>query len=124
MTGKNILVVDDEESFRKVFKLVLEKAGYKIILASSGNKALEILKKEMVDLVIVDMFMPEMSGREFSETIRKDAKLSNLKLIFVTSAKFSEEGKKAIEKLKFSDYITKPFDNNDLIARVKKVLGE
>jgi len=124
MTKKNILIVDDEKNIRQIFKLVLERAKYKVILASSGKKALEILKKEKVDLAIVDMFMPEMSGRKFSEAVRKNKKFEKLKIIFVTVAKFSEKGKEAIEKLKISDYIIKPFDNKDLIARVKKALGE
>lgn len=119
-----VMVVDDEENICKLIKELLEGVGYKVITALSGKEALTNLIKEKVDLVLVDFFMPEMSGMELCEEIRKDAKLKNLKLAFLTVAQFGKEGYKEMEKLNILDYIQKPFDNQDLIKRVKKMLGD
>ena len=67
--------------------------------------------------------MPGMSGREVCEKIRENPKTKDLKVVFLTVAKFSEAGKDALKKMKVLDYITKPFDNEDLLRRVKKVIG-
>ena len=85
-------------------------------------EALEKLKAGKPDLVVVDMMMPGMSGRELVEKIRKDSALKDLKLVFLTVARFSETGKKVLEELNVADYITKPFENEDLVKRLKKVL--
>jgi len=120
---KKILVVDNEEDTCKLVKVNLQDAGYKVITALSGKEALSKLKKQKVDLVLVDYFMPEMSGRKLCEEIRKDTKLKNLKLMFLTIAQYGKEGYKEMERLKISDYIIKPFKNDDLIKRVKKLVG-
>ncbi len=121
---KKIMVVDDEESVLELLKAVLENDGYDVITASGGEECLEKLKKVKPDLVLLDMMMPGMSGREVCERIRKDPKTKNLKVIFVTVARFSEMGKDTLSKMSVADYITKPFDNNDLIKRVKKIVGK
>jgi len=121
--AKKILVVDDQEDTCKLLKLTLQDSGYKVIIALSGEEALAKLKKQKVDLVLVDFFMPEMSGRKLCEEIRKDPKLKNLKLMFLTVAQYGEEGYKEMERLKISDCIIKPFENDDLIQRIKKIVG-
>ena len=68
------------------------------------------------------MMMPGMSGREVCERIRENPKTQNLKVIFLTVARFSETGKDVLKKMGVMDYITKPFDNEDLLRRVKKLL--
>ena len=120
---KTILIVDDEKNIRSALEIILSSA-YQVKAAENGKQALAMLKSGKVkpQLVILDMFMPEISGREVAEQIRKDDELKDIKLIFLTVAKFSEMGKGEIAKLKVADYITKPFDNNDLLKRVKKVL--
>ena len=70
------------------------------------------------------MMMPGMSGRETCEKIRANPKTKNIKVAFLTVAKLSEGGKGILEKMNISDYITKPFDNSDLVNRVKKIVGE
>ncbi|MBN2367391.1 response regulator [Candidatus Woesearchaeota archaeon] len=121
--AKKILIVDDEPHILELEQGILESGGYKTILAPTGKDALLKLEKEIPDLVILDMMMPGMSGREVCEKIRENPKTKNLKVIFVTVARFSEVGKKVLEDLNVSDYITKPFENADLLNRVKKVIG-
>jgi CheY-like chemotaxis protein len=123
MAKKTIMVVDDEESLRELLSAILDNAGYDVITASDGKECLNKLKESKPDLVLLDMMMPGISGREVCEKIRDDAKTKNLKVAFLTVAKFSESGKDVLKKMKVSDYITKPFDNDDLLKRVKKIVG-
>jgi DNA-binding response OmpR family regulator len=123
MAKKKVMVVDDEESILELEKAILETAGYEVMTAESGEKCIEKLKTLKPDLVLLDMMMPGMSGRETCEKMRQDPKTKGLKVAFVTVAKFSEAGKDKLKDMKVMDYITKPFDNDDLLARVKKMLG-
>jgi CheY-like chemotaxis protein len=119
---KTILVVDDEENIRLLVKELLKGEGYQIFSASSGKQGLTLLKQKKADLVLLDFFMPEMSGREVAERIRADAATKNTKIAFLTVAEFGKSGMDRLNALGISDYIRKPFDNNDLIKRIKKIL--
>lgn len=120
---KTIMIVDDELHMVELEKAILEADGFKTITALNGDEALKLLEKNKPDLILLDMMMPGMSGREVCEKIRKNPKTKNLKIIFVTVARFSEVGKDLLKNMNVSDYITKPFDNDDLVARVKKFVG-
>ncbi|MBN2203251.1 MAG: response regulator [Candidatus Aenigmarchaeota archaeon] len=122
MSSKKLMVVDDEESIRELVKAIFENEGFKVIVASSGLECLEELKKERPDLILLDMMMPKMSGRVTLEKIRADPKTKDIKVAFLTVARFSEVGLESLKKMNISDYITKPFDNDELLKRVKKIL--
>ena len=122
MATKKIMVVDDEEHLVELIKAILETAGFDVTTSSSGSEALDKLKSVKPDLVLLDMMMPGMSGRQVCEKIRANAKTKNLKVAFLTVARFSETGKGVLDKMKVADYITKPFDNDDLVKRVKKLV--
>lgn len=121
--AKKIMIVDDEESLVELVKAVLEQEGFEVIPAMNGGEALEKLKTAKPDLILLDMMMPGMSGREVCESIRKNPETKDLKVAFLTVAKFSEAGKDTLKKMNVLDYITKPFDNADLVKRVKKMVG-
>jgi DNA-binding response OmpR family regulator len=121
--AKKILVVDDEPHILELVKGILEIENYSVDTSSSGQEALQKLEKTTPDLVILDMMMPGMSGREVCEKIRKNPKTKNLKVIFLTVARFSEVGKKVLDDMKVLDYITKPFENEELVKRIKKALS-
>ena len=123
---KTILIVDDTRDTVGMIKALLESEGFETLIAYNGKEALERLKKakEKPDLVLLDMFMPEMSGREVCEHIRQDDELKDLKVAFFTVAAFRGEGKQMLKDLQVLDYITKPFDIDDLVKRVRKMLGE
>jgi len=122
--AKKILAVDDEDSIRELVNAVLTGAGFEVVTASDGEDCLEKLKTLKPDLILLDMMMPGMSGRETCERIRANPKTKSLKVAFLTVAKFSESGKDTLKKMKVSDYITKPFDNKDLIMRVRRALDQ
>jgi len=123
---KTVMIVDDAKDTVGMVKKLLESEGYETTYAYNGKEALKLLKKskEKPDLMLLDMFMPEMSGREVCERIRKDEELKELKVAFFTVAAFSEQGKQMLKDLKVSDYIVKPFDIDDLLRRVHRMLGE
>ncbi len=120
--AKEILVVDDEKDTRALLKAILEDAGYKVRTAFNGPDALKKLKKKLPALVLIDMFMPGMSGRELCEMIRVSEKLKKLKCVFLTVADFSVAGKKKLKELKVLDYIKKTSDNKGLVKRIKKIV--
>jgi two-component system, OmpR family, alkaline phosphatase synthesis response regulator PhoP len=119
-----ILIIDDEDDIRLAVRTLLEMNGYAVLEGNGGKKGLAVLQKEKVDLVLCDFFMPGMNGRQVLESIRADAKLKDLKVILLTVATFGKEGDAKLKQLKVADYIRKPFDNKDLLARIKKVLGK
>ncbi len=123
MAKKKIMVVDDEPSLVELVCAILGQEGFQMISAYSGSECLDKLKTEKPDLILMDMMMPGMSGREATEKIRQDPKTKGLKVAFLTVARFSEVGKDSLKKLNVADYITKPFDNKDLVKRVKKAVA-
>jgi CheY-like chemotaxis protein len=122
---KTVMVIDDEPDLREMLNVLLKSNGYDVMSAANGKDALKILQKseQKPDLVLVDMFMPEMSGREVCEKIRNDKNLKDLKLAFLTVAAFGEYGKQMLKELDILDYILKPYDIDDLIRRINKMLG-
>jgi len=117
-----VLIVDDEPDIRLVVRHVLEAEDIKVIEAGNGEEALRKLKSKPVDLVLIDFLMPGMSGRELAERIRRDPKLKNLKLAFLTVANFGDVGETELKSLGILDYIKKPFKKDDLLRRVKGIL--
>jgi len=118
-----ILIVDDEEPIVQVVKDMLKPEGYEISEAYSGQECLDKLKKETPDLILLDFFMPGLSGREVLEKIRRDPKNKNIKVALMTAASFSAVGKKEFETLGIVDDIKKPFDQEDLKKRIKAILS-
>ena len=123
MVKKKIMIVDDEENLIELVTAVLEQEGFKVIGVKSGPECLEKLKEVKPDLILMDMMMPGMSGRETTEKIRQNPATKDLKIAFLTVARFSETGRDTLKTLNVLDYITKPFDNEDLVKRVKKMAG-
>ena len=123
MIKKKIMVVDDEENLIELVTAILEQEGFEVIGVKSGPECLEKLKEVKPDLILMDMMMPGMSGRETTEKIRANPKTKNLKIAFLTVARFSEMGRDALKEMNVLDYITKPFDNADLVRRVKKLVS-
>lgn len=119
---KKILVVDDEADIRLSVKQVIEGIGFQAKAVSSGKAALKALEKEGFDLVLLDVFMPEMSGRQVLEKIRQGKKTRGQKVAFLTVAQMNQAGKKKIAELKAADYIQKPVDVEDLSRKIKKLV--
>jgi len=118
MTKPVVLVVDDEPQILRVMRASLPIRGYEVLTASSGKEALDQLSKQVPDLVILDLAMPEMSGLEVCRRVREFSTVP----IIILSAKGSESDKVAALDLGADDYVTKPFGMDELLARVRAVL--
>lgn len=112
-----ILVLEDNKALRMIIRKALEKAGYKVKAAENGKEGLKIFKKEIPDLIISDIIMPEMNGFEFLKTIRKKHPL--IPFTFLTVKSELDDYTKGYE-LGATDYLTKPFDVDVLLKKVKK----
>lgn len=118
-----ILIVDDFSTMRKIIRNILIQLGFKNILeADDGTTALEILKKEKVDLIISDWNMPKMSGLELLKAVRSDENLKDIPFIMVTAEAQKENILEAI-KYKVNQYIVKPFTPETLKEKLEKVFG-
>ena len=117
-----ILVVDDEPNIRKAVGILLKSEGFDLDYAQDGQEALSAIEKSKPDLILLDMFMPRLSGKRMVELLRGKKDYERTKVIFLTVALPSESGKRELESLGISDYITKPFDGGDLLRRVRKAL--
>lgn len=114
-----ILVVEDNKNLLMLMKARLEQAGYQVIQAEHGQKALQILENEHIDLVICDIMMPYMDGFELIESLR-DAKFT-LPILIVTAREDYEDKEKGF-RLGTDDYMVKPIDMNEMILRVAALL--
>ncbi len=113
-----ILVVDDEPRIRDVVQYALEREGFKVLLAANGIEALDQVRSKDVDLVVLDVLMPELDGLSVCRSIRKH---SAVPIIFLSSR--AEEVDRILGlELGGDDYVTKPFSPRELAIRVKTVL--
>ncbi len=116
-----ILVVDDDKDIVHLLKISLEKEGYSVGTAFSGKEALNKLGKENVDLMLLDVMMPEMSGWDVVEAVRKDQRTKVLPIMMLTVKKEFEDIEKGY-RLGVNNYITKPFRKEVLIKSVNDAL--
>lgn len=115
---KRILVVDDEQKIVEIVKAYLEREGYRVLVASDGKSAIEIFKREKPDLMVLDLMLPGISGYDVCRTLRKESEVP----IVMLTARDEVTDKIVGLELGADDYITKPFDPRELVARVKSVL--
>ena len=120
--GKKIMVVDDEPDLVNLMRIMLESGGYTVISAYNGEECLNKLDEEKVDLILLDIMMPEMSGWEVFDRIKE--KDGNNKVIFVSALEISGDRRKTLLNEGLADYITKPFSDDDLLGRVNKILKQ
>ncbi len=116
-----ILAVDDQFQNIELLEAFLVPQGYEIVRAASGKEALEKLSGNRIDLVLLDIIMPNMSGLEVLERLRADEKTRLIPVVMVTALKETEDKVKALEA-GCDDFISKPFDKVELLARVKSLL--
>lgn len=113
-----ILVVDDEEHIRELIRFYLDKEGFSVLEAENGETALELLESEYVDLAIVDIMMPVMNGFDLVEEMKQ---FKDIPVIMLTAKSQSADKLRGFS-LGIDDYVTKPFDPDELLARVKTIL--
>lgn len=115
----NILVAEDDKNTRLLLKAILEAERYQVFTAEDGISALEMLDKEHIDLVVLDIMMPRMDGYEFTRTLRESG---NMLPILMVSAKQLPEDKHKGFLVGTDDYITKPIDEEEMLLRIRALL--
>ncbi|MFD1178366.1 response regulator transcription factor [Paenibacillus puldeungensis] len=118
MDNATLLLVDDEEEIIKLMQIYLKNEGYRLLTARDGMEALEIVTKEPIDLMVLDIMMPRMDGLEACIKIRETQKFP----IIMLSAKGQELDKINGLSVGADDYVTKPFSPLELLARIKSQL--
>lgn len=121
MVETKVIVVDDEESLRSLVKNLLEGEGFMVITCKDTDEGYERMLKSNPDLAIVDINMPTIGGIEFCRTIRQTPALKNILIIMLT-VESTETNKVIGLDSGADDYLTKPFSNRELVARVKALL--
>jgi DNA-binding response OmpR family regulator len=119
--AKRILVVDDDENILNLEKTILEGKGFEVMAAASGHQALEILAKDVFDLILLDVMMPEVDGFTVCRKIKEDSRLKEVPVIFLTAKGGGEALAEGFESGAVM-YINKPFTANKLLTIVNTML--
>lgn len=121
MSRARILIVEDDEDILELISYNLEKERYMVAKATTGEEALKMLKKQVPDLILLDLMLPEIDGLEICKRLKSDTSTKNIPIIMVT-AKGEEPDVVTGLELGADDYVTKPFRPKELVARVRAVL--
>ncbi|EMT53444.1 MULTISPECIES: response regulator transcription factor [Brevibacillus] len=113
-----ILIVDDEPQIVEILSSYLQKEGYHVVTAASGTEALEWTHSTGIDLVLLDLMLPDMSGEEVCERIRRESRVP----ILMLTAKSGEPDRITGLELGADDYLVKPFSPRELVARIRAIL--
>jgi len=121
MTKERILVVDDEEDILELVKFNLSREGYDVLVAASGEKAIDITRKQLPHLIVLDLMLPGIDGLEVTRLLKNSPETRQIPIVMLT-AKGEEPDVVAGLELGADDYVTKPFSPRILLARVRAVL--
>ena len=114
-----ILVVDDDKNTRRLLEAVLTAEKYTVFTAVNGEDALDVMDREHIDLVVLDIMMPKMDGYEFTEVLRKAN--NNMPILMVSAKQLPEDRHKGFI-VGTDDYITKPIDMEEMLLRIRALL--
>ncbi len=115
----HILVIDDDKHTRQLFQAILERENYTVSTAENGLQALNVMEKEHIDLVVLDIMMPIMDGYTFTQTLRESN--NNLPILMVSAKQLPEDKRKGF-LVGTDDYITKPIDEEEMLLRIRALL--
>ena len=119
--NQRILIVDDDKEIVRVVRAYLEQAGYRALTAHNGETALHIIRHDRPDLVVLDLMLPDRDGWDITRIVRGDESLARTPIIMLT-ARVEDTDKIVGLELGADDYVPKPFNPNELVARVRAVL--
>jgi CheY-like chemotaxis protein len=120
--AKNILVIDDNIKTVKLVESRLKANGYEVISSTSGIQGLEKAKKELPDLILLDIMMPDMNGYEVIEKLKKDGDTKSIPVIMLTARREIEDIEKSMFVYGAVGYISKPFSAHELLKKIKNAL--
>ena len=120
--GISLLVVDDDAFIVRLLEIELSAAGYDVRTAGSGDRALELAFERCPDLILADVMMPNMDGFELTRQLRMDERTAGTKVILLTARGLSADRLEGFA-VGADDYVIKPFDTPDLVARIGGLLA-
>jgi len=120
---KRILVVDDEESMVHLLRTILEATRYEVEAVTGGKEALALLERTRVDLILLDLMMPEMDGWEVFHELKNDERTASIPVVIITAKKDEIDRAMGTELLKVEGYISKPFVRRQLVQLVERIIG-
>jgi CheY-like chemotaxis protein len=115
---KTILVVEDEQSIAEILKAVLQDEGYRVIIASNGKAGLECLDNVMPDLVLCDVMMPVVDGRDMVRTMSANPAFEAIPVIMMSAANMPSR----LQDCRYAAFVRKPFDLETLLSTIEYVL--
>ena len=121
MPKEKILIVDDERNIVEALKYTLTKDGFRIVVAYDGAKAVELARRELPDVIVLDWMLPELDGLDVCRTLKHDDRTRHIPILMLT-VKSDETDKVLGLEMGADDYMTKPFGSRELVARIKAVL--
>ncbi|MCJ7722508.1 MAG: response regulator [Anaerolineales bacterium] len=119
---KQILCIEDEPEMVDLIRLILNRRGFVVKGATGGIEGLEMIRKELPDLVLLDLMMPDMDGWEVYQQMKADEKTRHIPVIVVTAKAQSIDKVLGLHIAKVDDYIAKPFSPKDLLSSIDKIL--
>jgi two-component system alkaline phosphatase synthesis response regulator PhoP len=122
LVGKKILIVDDEPNIVTALEFLLQRSGYEVLLAQDGEAALKQIEQHLPDLVMLDLMMPLKSGYEVCQRLRERSDWQHIKIIMLSAKGREAEVSKGLS-LGADFYVTKPWSNKDLVAKIDDLLG-
>jgi two-component system response regulator VicR len=121
---KRVLCIEDEPEMIDLIKLILERRGFEVLGAVGGKEGLEVIRREMPDLILLDLMMPEVDGWEVFRQMKADEQLKDIPVVVVTAKAQSIDKVLGLHIAKVDDYVTKPFGPQELLKSVDKVLAK
>ncbi len=121
--SKKILIVDDEADIQKLVGLRLRKAGYDVEVATTGLAAIEAVRDQKPDLILLDLRLPGIDGFKVCRQIKEDPALKKIPVIIFTAI-HPETVPQQIRQCRADDFILKPFQSEDLLEKIRQCLGE
>ena len=121
---KKILVIDDEEYLLELTQRLLRSSGYEVINLANGTNALNLIKKELPHLVLMDLLMPDKDGGEICQEMKSDAAIHHIPVILTTGQMLDQSEYSDKESIGADDYLMKPFEIDDLLAKIENLLAK
>jgi DNA-binding response OmpR family regulator len=121
--SKTVLIADDEPNIVISLEFLLEQDGYRVLLARDGHEALEVIEREVPDLVLLDVMLPRLSGYDVCQQIRQNPALAKVRVIMLTARGREVEVTKGLA-LGADAYVTKPFSTRELLEQIRRQLGD
>ena len=123
MKIKNILIIDDDRELSSIVKDLLHYYGYDAMVVHEPKKGIEVAKKRQPDLILLDVLMPSMNGREVCKVLKRQEETKNIPVIFLTAKDSADDIAGEIEA-GGSGHFSKPFDSKKLLEKIKELLHQ